>query len=265
MYLIKSDESGILETLKTNRLCGKIMSSTNNDQLLELENALGYRFANRDLLLEALTHKSFVHESEEESDRDNQRLEFFGDAVIGFYVSAKLLEQFPEVREGKLSKIRASLVNEKTLAHLAGSILLGKYLRLGRGEEKTGGRKKPSVLADAYEAIVAAVCLDGGAAAAGRLVEKHFGPLMEQSADKLGGRDFKTQLQEVIQEMYGKPPHYSLESEYGPSHKRIFEVAVFAGDKLLGKGTGKSKKEAEQSAAREALFALAMEKTADRA
>jgi ribonuclease-3 len=244
---------------------GREMASANNDQLLELENALGYRFANRDFLLEALTHKSFVHESGEESDRDNQRLEFFGDAVIGFFVSAKLLERFPEVREGRLSKIRASLVNEKTLAHLAGSIMLGRYLRLGRGEEKTGGREKHSVLADAYEALVAAVYLDGGQDAAGRLVEKHFGPLMAQNADKFGGKDYKTRLQEVVQEMYGNPPRYSLESESGPPHERIFAVAVSAGDKHLGKGIGKSKKEAEQSAAREALAALAMEMTAESA
>ncbi len=240
------------------------MASDSNDKLFELENALDYRFVNREFLLEALTHKSFVHESGDEGDRDNQRLEFFGDAVIGFHVSARLLEQFPDVREGNLSKIRASLVNERALAHLAESIHLGKYLRLGRGEEKTGGREKPSVLADAYEAIVAAVYLDGGADAAGRLVEKHFGPLLGHNADKPGVRDYKTQLQEVIQEMYGKPPRYSLESESGLPHERVFEVAVFVGEKPLGKGLGRSKKIAEQSAAREALAGLAVEKTSER-
>ncbi len=240
-----------------------VMASANNDHFIELENALGYRFANRGFLLEALTHKSFVHESGEESDRDNQRLEFFGDAVIGFFVSAKLLERYPKVREGKLSKIRASLVNEKTLANLAGSIMLGRYLRLGRGEEKTGGREKHSVLADAYEALVAAVYLDGGAEAAGRLVEKHFGPLMMESADKFGGRDYKTRLQEVVQEMCGEPPGYSLVSESGPPHERVFCVSVSVGGKYLGKGTGKSKKEAEQAAAREALAGLTMKQTAE--
>ncbi|HET6419582.1 MAG TPA: ribonuclease III [Geobacteraceae bacterium] len=241
------------------------MASVINNHFFELENVLGYRFANRGYLLEALTHKSFVHESGEKGDRDNQRLEFFGDAVIGFFVSAMLLERYPDVREGRLSKIRASLVNEKTLAHLAGGIMLGRYLRLGKGEEKTGGREKDSVLADAYEALIAAVYLDGGADAVGRLVESHFGPLMMQSADILGGRDYKTQLQEAVQEMCGKPPVYSLESESGPPHDRVFSVRVSTGGKPLGEGTGKSKKEAEQAAAREALAGLSMKKTAESA
>ncbi len=241
------------------------MNTSEDKTVSELEQTIGYSFQNTALLLEALTHKSFVHESGEKSDKDNQRLEFFGDAVIGFFVSEMLLERYPKVREGRLSKIRASLVNEKTLAHLAAGIELGRYLRLGKGEEKTGGREKNSVLADAYEALVAAVYLDGGADSAEHLVEKHFGPLMTQSSDQFGGRDYKTQLQEVVQEMYGKPPLYSLEGESGPPHERIFAVAVSAGDRHLGKGVGKSKKEAEQAAAREALAGLTMGKTAESA
>ncbi len=232
------------------------MSTCEDKTVSELEQTIDYSFRNMELLREALTHKSFVHETGESGERDNQRLEFFGDAVIGFFVSAKLLERFPEGREGRLSKIRASLVNEKSLAHLAGSIRLGDYLRLGRGEEKTGGRGKASVLADAYEALVGAVYLDGGEEAAERLVEKHFGPLLAENAERFGGRDYKTQLQELVQEMYGKPPHYSLESESGPPHERVFSVAVSVGEKFLGKGVGKSKKEAAQSAARQALSGL---------
>ncbi len=239
------------------------MNTSEDKTVSELEQTIGYSFRNAELLLEALTHKSFVHESGEKGDKDNQRLEFFGDAVIGFFVSAMLLERYPEFREGKLSKIRASLVDEKTLAELAGCIMLGSYLRLGRGEEKTGGRAKSSVLADAYEALIGAVYLDGGADAAARLVEKHFGPLMMQSADKFGGRDYKTRLQETVQEMYGKPPVYSLESESGPPHERIFSAAVSVGSRHLGKGAGKSKKEAEQAAARDALAGLPMEKTVE--
>lgn len=227
-----------------------------NNFIKDLEQAIGYRFVNRELLLEALTHKSFVHESGQVDDRDNQRLEFFGDAVLGFFVSAKLLQLFPESGEGKLSKIRAALVNEKTLAQLAGEIPLGGYLRLGRGEEKTGGREKHSVLADAYEALMAAVYLDGGATAAEELVERHFGPLMAQNAGKFVGMDYKTRLQEKIQEVHGKPPRYTLEDESGPPHKRIFTVVVIAGETCMGRGSGKSKKEAEQAAAREALSAL---------
>ncbi len=236
------------------------MDIIDDNTVSELERTIGYRFQNTELLLEALTHKSFVHESGEERDRDNQRLEFFGDAVLGFFVSAKLLELFPEVREGKLSKIRASLVNEKTLAHLAGCIGLGRFLRLGRGEEKTGGREKHSVLADAYEALIAALYLDGGTDAACRLVEMHFGPLMTENAERFGGKDYKTQLQEIVQEMYGKPPCYHLESEAGPPHERIFSVLVSAGEEQLGKGVGKSKKEAEQCAAHEALERLVVAK-----
>jgi ribonuclease-3 len=234
------------------------MVTTNQNSLPELERAIGYRFGKKELLLEAVTHKSFVHESGDGGDRDNQRLEFFGDAVLGFFVSAKLLERFPESGEGELSKVRASLVNEKTLAQLAGGIVLGKFLRLGRGEEKTGGREKNSVLADAYEALVAAVYLDGGADAAEELVEKHFGPLMSENSGRFGAKDFKTRLQEIIQEIQGKPPRYVLENETGPPHDRVFKVAVFAGDKCMGKGSGKSKKEAEQAAAREAVAGLSV-------
>jgi ribonuclease-3 len=232
------------------------MTMTNQNSLSELERSIDYRFGKKELLLEAVTHKSFVHESGDVKDRDNQRLEFFGDAVLGFLVSAKLFERFPESGEGELSKVRASLVNEKTLARLAGGIALGKFLRLGRGEEKTGGREKNSVLADAYEALVAAVYLDGGAGVADELVEKHFGPLMSENSGRFGGKDYKTRLQEIVQEIQGKPPRYVLENESGPPHDRVFTVAVFAGEKCIGKGLGKSKKEAEQAAAREAVTRL---------
>ena len=235
------------------------MKSNTEDQLRPLECSIGYQFKNRDLLVEALTHKSFVNEVEGRTDKDNQRLEFFGDAVIGLFVSAELLERFPLIGEGKLSKIRASLVDEETLAGLAKSIMLGSFLRLGRGEEKTGGRDKRSVLADAYEALVAAVYLDGGLPAAQHMIEKDFRPLLEESVDRVGGKDYKTQFQELAQELCGIPPRYLLEETTGPPHDRRFTVAVFVGDSGMGKGVGKSKKEAEQAAAREGLTRLRME------
>lgn len=232
------------------------MKNYNTPSVDALQQAIGYDFGRKELLLEALTHKSFVHESGNGRDRDNQRLEFFGDAVLGFFISAMLLDRFPNSGEGELSKVRASMVNEKTLARLAEEILLGKYLRLGRGEEKTGGREKSSVLADAYEALVAAVYLDGGAGAVEELVEKQFAPLMVAAAENFTGKDFKTRLQEIIQEMHGKPPRYVLETESGPPHDRIFTVAVFVDDRFMGRGVGKSKKQAEQAAAGEAVAGL---------
>jgi len=235
------------------------MKSNEEDQLQSLECSIGYQFKNRDLLVEALTHKSFVNEVEGRTDKDNQRLEFFGDAVIGLVVSAELLERFPQVGEGKLSKIRASLVDEETLACLAKKIMLGAYLRLGRGEEKTGGRDKRSVLADAYEALVAAVYLDGGLPAAQRLLEKDFWQLLEESVDRIGGKDYKTQFQELAQEVYGILPRYLMEDATGPPHDRRFTVVAFVGDSDMGKGVGKSKKEAEQAAAMEGLARLRME------
>jgi ribonuclease-3 len=224
-----------------------------------LEGAIGYQFGNRELLFEALTHKSFVNEAEDKRGKDNQRLEFFGDSVIGLFVSAELLQRFPDVAEGKLSKIRASLVDEETLAGLARRVLLGRYLRLGRGEEKTGGREKQSVLADAYEALVAAVYLDGGLHAAQGMVERDFRPLLDESTERVSGKDYKTRFQELVQGLSGVPPRYILEDTSGPPHERLFTVSAFVGDDCMGRGEGKSKKEAEQAAAREGLAKLRVE------
>ncbi len=236
----------------------KLMKSKEDNMYYALEGAIGYRFRNRELLFEALTHKSFVNEAEGRQEKDNQRLEFFGDAVIGLFVSAELLERFPTVGEGKLSKIRASLVDEETLAGLARRVMLGTYLRFGRGEEKSGGRDKQSVLADAYEALVAAVYLDGGLPAAQSMVERDFRPLLDESTERVSGKDYKTQFQELAQELSGIPPRYLLEDTSGPPHERLFTVAAFVGDGYMGKGAGKSKKEAEQAAAREGLAKLRM-------
>jgi ribonuclease-3 len=226
----------------------------NRDVLLqELESRIGYHFADRKLLIEALTHRSYVNEARTPGMLDNQRLEFFGDAVLGLLISSRLLHLLPVSSEGSLSRKRASLVDAETLAGLAEKIALGRYLLLGRGEEKSGGRKKKSVLADAFESLVAAVYLDGGIGEAETLVERLFGPLLSQDGVSEADRDFKTRLQEISHSLRGCAPDYIHENVTGPDHDLCFSVAVSVGGERLGRGVGKSKKEAEQAAAREAL------------
>jgi ribonuclease-3 len=232
------------------------MDYTENDMLSELELAIGYTFTDRRLLQEALTHRSFVNETGDRSAKDNERLEFFGDAVIDFFLSDQLIERFPDSREGELTRIRASLVDEESLAQLAALIDLGRYLRLGRGEVKSGGRGKKSILADAYEALLAAVYLDGGAGPVKRMVEAHFAPLMERHAAGTVSRDYKTEFQQVAQGKLGAAPKYVLKETAGPDHERFFTVETFVGEECLGEGSGRSKKEAEQAAAREGLTRL---------
>lgn len=224
---------------------------------MALEAAIGYEFKNRELLAEALTHRSALNESQGELTRDNQRLEFFGDSVISLFVSRMLLERFPASREGELSRLRASLVDEASLARLAGLIGIGDCLVLGRGESRGGGREKKSMLADAYEALIGAIYLDGGPEGVLPVIEAHFAPLMDGLAVEGKRGDFKTELQERCQSLYGSVPAYILKGENGPGHARRFSVEVFIGDRLMGKGEGKSKKEAQQAAAREAISTLA--------
>jgi ribonuclease-3 len=232
------------------------MDYPDNDILSELERAIGYAFSNRRLLYEALTHRSFVNETGDKSAKDNERLEFFGDAVIDFFLSDQLFERFPDSREGELTRIRASLVDEESMAQLAARIDLGRYLRLGRGEIKSGGRGKKSILADAYEALVAAVYLDGGAEQVKRIVEAHFSPLMERHAAGTVSRDYKTEFQQMAQGKLGAAPKYVLKETAGPDHERFFTVETFVGKECLGEGSGRSKKEAEQAAARKGLARL---------
>lgn len=233
------------------------MRIDDNDIPAGLESAINYRFSDRRLLAEALTHRSFLNESGDRTLRDNERLEFFGDAVIDFFLSRMLLDRFPDSREGDLSRTRASLVSEENLASLARRTGLGDFLRMGRGEEKSGGREKRSILADAYEALLAAVYLDGGASPVRELVEAHFGPVLEAAAAGSVARDCKTELQELVQSRYGAVPRYLHLPPEGPDHARTFAVHVFVGEECLGTGTGRSKKEAEQEAARAGLALLA--------
>jgi ribonuclease III len=221
-----------------------------------LEQRLDYRFENADLLRTALTHKSFANENPALLRDDNERLEFLGDAVLDLAVGHLLMERFPVRSEGELSKRRASIVNEQGLYDVAGRLGLGDWLFLGRGEEQTGGRKKPSLLADACEAVLAAVYLDGGFAAAFRVIARLFEERLA-AIEKAGGEDYKTQLQEVVQARLRQVPRYAVVAESGPDHEKIFEVAVHVGGEELARASGRSKKEAEQGAARLALEALA--------
>ncbi len=217
---------------------------------------LNYSFKNQELLSEAFRHPSYVYEKDDPGVSDNQRLEFLGDAVINLAISHLLMESFPEMKEGDLSKYRASLVSESGLHFIARELELGDYLLLGKGEERTNGRKKPSILTDALEALIGAIYLDGGFTDVLRVIEGIFSPLLNRIG--LGGsiNDFKTELQEYSQEAFQSTPEYRLEKETGPDHNKTFYVAVYLKGNVLGRGEGKSKKEAEQRAAKEALACL---------
>ncbi len=222
----------------------------------ELEKRLGYTFGDRAIILQALTHCSFGHEVLKEkptSLRDNERLEFLGDAVLELVLSDILLEVYSDADEGKLSKARASVVNEKSLAELAKSIGIASVVRLGKGEVLTGGGEKPSILSSTFEAIVAAIYLDGGFNAVYPVVRHLFTPMLSADSSVRVFSDHKTQLQEVIQGKWKLTPTYFLRGTLGPEHARTFEVEVKMGEKHLASGIGASKKEAEQNAARVAL------------
>ena len=205
---------------------------------------IGYRFREPSLLEEALTHPSY------EGGRGNERLEFLGDSVIEVVVSHLLYERFPERDEGALSKMRASLVNEGTLAEIARQGNLGESIRMGKGEERSGGRGRASILASALEALVAAVYLDGGYEEVQRVIQRLFLPLVLKEWED---RDYKSQLQEYTQGHLHITPSYHLISQQGPDHKRRFEVEVRVAGEVWGRGVGRSKKEAEQRAAEEAI------------
>ncbi|HUU39440.1 MAG TPA: ribonuclease III [Desulfatiglandales bacterium] len=222
----------------------------------DLAASLNYSFKKQELLLEAFRHPSYVYEKDSQGISDNQRLEFLGDAVINLAISHLLIKSFPEIKEGDLSKYRASLVSETGLHYIAQELELGDYLFLGKGEELTNGRKKPSILSDAIEAFIGAIYLDGGFAKAFRVTTKLFSPFVDKIDTNKSINDFKTELQEYAQEAFRLTPEYKLKKETGPDHNKTFYVAVSLKGKPMGKGKGKSKKEAEQNAAQEALACL---------
>jgi ribonuclease-3 len=220
-----------------------------------LETAISYRFSNRRLLEEALTHRSRANEVSGGAF-DNQRLEFFGDSILGFLIGGELFHRHPDLREGDLSRLRAVLVDEENLSRLAKVIDLGAFLILGKGEERSGGRNKKSILADAYEALIAAVYLDGGMEAVQDLIKKQFDGLLTAAGSFGLSRDYKTELQELTQSRFSSVPRYELVEASGPDHDRTYRVQVVINGTAAGEGSGKSKKDAQQAAARAVLEML---------
>ncbi|HEX5473096.1 MAG TPA: ribonuclease III [Vicinamibacterales bacterium] len=229
-------------------------------ELEPLERRIGYRFRDRGLLEHALTHRSRVHEDASGGVFDNESLEFLGDSVLGFIVADLLFREFPQHNEGQKSKLKASMVSATSLARLAEEIDLGRFLILGRGEEKTGGRRKHALIADCYEALIAAIYLDGGLEPARAFVEQQVASLVAD-ARRTGAvaaftEDWKSALQEHLQAAGRALPVYRLVDEIGPPHRRTFVVEVHVAGDALARGEGHSKKEAAQAAAREALRTL---------
>jgi ribonuclease-3 len=224
------------------------------EELSALEGALGYRFRDRGLLEHALTHRSRANEDVSGGVVDNESLEFLGDAVLGFVIADMLYRRYPDRDEGQKSKMKSGVVSAVTLARMAARVDLGRFLLLGRGEEKSGGRLKATLLADAYEAVIAAIYLDGGLDGARSFVEREFAAeLAATGASVMPGDDFKSALQEWLQSR-GRPlPDYQVVEEIGPAHRRIFRIECRVSDEVLASGEGRTKKEAEQDAARLAL------------
>jgi ribonuclease-3 len=220
-----------------------------------LEEALGYSFQNKDLLAEALTHPTYANECHAVKLPDNERLEFLGDAVLDLVISEYLMTSLPESPEGQLTRLRADVVCMPGLARLAGSLNVGSALLLGKGEERNGGREKPNLLADAFESLIGAIFTDGGFAAAKSVVLPLFVPMLHEALS-LEDQDFKSRLQELLQASQRALPVYKLVETTGPAHERTFFVEVLVGNCVTGSGQGRTKKSAEQSAAKAALASL---------
>jgi ribonuclease-3 len=231
-----------------------MVSSGSGRDFRRLEELLGYQFTRVELLERALTHRSFANESRGRTV-DNEKLEFLGDAVLDLVVGHTLMDRFPNLSEGELSVTRAQVVSEAGLWEVAAELGLGAFLRLGKGEEKSGGRDKPSLLADAFEAVVAAVFLDGGFEASRDLIDRLLADRLS-AIDASGFHDFKTRLQESAQAKLKETPEYRVVGEAGPDHDKTFEVAVYIKEREWARAAGKSKKAAEQRAAAMAAFLL---------
>ena len=215
------------------------------------EKVIGYTFKNKELLHEALSHSSYANEHKH-GRNSNERLEFLGDSVLSIVVSEHLFSHFKHLPEGDLTKIRASLVCEKALYEFSHKIELGKYILLGKGEENSGGRERPSIIADAFEAVIAAIFLDGGMEAAREYVLGFIPENLDKNRSK-ALNDYKTVLQEIIQRNPEEKVEYVLKDQSGPDHNRVFVVQVMLNSNVIGTGEGRSKKQAEQMAAKEAL------------
>lgn len=232
------------------------MHASFSKSISRLEGFIAYTFKQKDLLVEALTHKSFTNEKKNLGCSFNERLEFLGDAVLSLVISEHLFTMYPAYSEAELSKIRAYTVQENSLAEAADKLHIGSFLRMGKGEVSTGGRKKSSLLANAFEAILGAIYIDGGIRNAKKFVLQH---LQDKVSARFTGNlmgDFKTRFQEFSQSQYGALPRYVLEYEKGPDHEKSFTVSVFINDHCFGSGTGSSKKAAEQKAAQAGLIKM---------
>ncbi len=220
----------------------------------DLEEAIGYRFKNITLLQNALTHSSYANERWHDSLRSNERLEFLGDSILGMVVAEHLYRNFPDRPEGELTRMRADMVCETSLARIAAQVNLGSHLLLGHGEEQGGGRNRASILADAVESVIAASFLDGGMAAAEGIIRRFV--LCNVPAGRPQNQDYKTALQELVQQKKNQKLSYALVDEKGPDHDKQFFVEVSLNGKVVGQGAGSSKKRAEQDAARAAMEQL---------
>jgi len=232
------------------------MRTTKAQHAESLQEALAIPFARLDLLQQALIHRSYINEAPEEEIEPNERLEFLGDAVLGLVISQELFQKYPAMSEGHLSQIRAQLIRWDTLARAAERINLGDYLVLGRGEELSGGRQRPSNLAGALEAVIGAAFLDGGLVKARKLILRLLKPELAEIATGTIAIDSKSHLQQVAQARWHQVPHYRLVSARGPDHEKVFMVEVIVGSQVLGRGQGRNKKQAELDAARQALNVL---------
>jgi len=226
------------------------------DHVAALEGKVLIDFSDKKVALAALTHKSYCNERRDEPCSDNERLELLGDAVVDLGVCQRLFERFPTADEGELTKLRALIVNEDGLARVARQVGLGELLLLGRGEDLTGGREKSSVLADALEAVIGAIYLCNGMPAVLGFIDRFFGEALEGVAQGRQGQDYKSLLQEDAQSRLKASPRYRVVGEHGPDHEKIFEVEVLIGNDTYARSSGRSKKEAEQAAARETLVIL---------
>lgn len=223
----------------------------------QCEKKIGYQFKNQDLLLQALTHSSYAYENQQGDISDNEVLEFLGDSVLGLIIADFLCSAYPELSEGELSKLKSAAASTSALDYFARKIRLEKCIRLGKGEDKSGGRKKKTILAGTYEAVIAAIYLDGGIEPARDFVLKFLRSLFKRiNIKKFFVNNYKSALQEYLQRENATAPIYKTVTTKGPDHKRSFYVEVFAEDKLLAKAKGNSKKEAEKKAAQKALKSL---------
>ena len=244
----------IIEAHRTELKNGQVVRL--RDEFEALQQAIGYRFRDRGLLEHGMTHTSRANEDVSGGVADNESMEFLGDALLGFVIADVLFREFPDYDEGQKSKTKASMVSTSTLARQAERLTLGDHLLLGRGEEKTGGRRKQALLADSYEALIAAIYLDGGIEHARAFIIREFTPLLEEARRGVAGQDYKSALQELLQARDLPLPEYRLVGTLGPDHSKLFEIEVLVDGERLATATGPSKKEAEQDAARIALEEL---------